>query len=228
MDKFFSLFIFLLISFNSYSAVITENFDLTVISTNPKSLEGTDNTLAQSFNAGDLYSISVTYDNESTRLHWYDDGDDEIAEFGLGDDTIHETWCIPADPEAGKSECDDRVFSSAFSYFSDATFDFGSLIDQIDASERGNAVGITSTSYSIGVISTGHSNFWYQKDDFMLRFNTFGFAELFTYAADGSDTVKYLTRFSFPSTVVPEPSILALFAAGLVGLGFVRRRKHKA
>ncbi len=41
-----------------------------------------------------------------------------------------------------------------------------------------------------------------------------------------SDTGHFLVRASsVPASSVPEPSIIALFAAGLFGLGFVRRRQ---
>jgi hypothetical protein len=40
---------------------------------------------------------------------------------------------------------------------------------------------------------------------------------------DANGTVDLKVEFQ-----IPEPSVLALFGAGLLGLGIVRRRKHKS
>jgi len=47
------------------------------------------------------------------------------------------------------------------------------------------------------------------------------------YGAGSGNLARFITRIDlgYDSAAVPEPSIIALFAAGLFGLGFARRRK---
>ena len=62
------------------------------------------------------------------------------------------------------------------------------------------------------------------------QFSVFGDAGLDQNSSDYRDTltianVRYATLGGPVTASVPEPSIIALFAAGLFGLGFARRRK---
>ncbi len=54
-------------------------------------------------------------------------------------------------------------------------------------------------------------------------FLVFDFAELSSWI-DGTDSTAFVDNVSVSSASVPEPSSIALLAAGLIGLGVARRR----
>lgn len=155
------------------------------------------------FTIGEEVTWTIQYDDADTTAHVYLDGDNFIAEGGLGDDTLDFTGT-----DDGAND------------FADVLFDFGDIFTKLlDGDTRiSNTNGLASFNQSIM-----HNNvFSYASDGF----HFFGATDKFRVRNNESATAKDLqfSSVSYEVSAVPLPAALWLFAPALLGfMGFRRR-----
>jgi hypothetical protein len=115
--------------------------------------------------------------------------------------------------------------NKSFEYLIGAHDDFfsGMWLIEMNWTEHANRannvpVDIETSGGTFSVDQTVPDGGWYSLGVFDL--NTNSLTRIRT-----TDTNGYVIADAFRFTSVPEPSILALFGAGIIGLGLVRRRK---
>jgi hypothetical protein len=165
------------------------------------------------YSVGDLVRWSVSYESTSTEMHRYNDGPNGIGELGQGDDSLNTTY-------SGWS---------GYSVMSDATFNFGSIFDNLDSERPAeNLLYDTSpTSFSSYAVGSEVQQ-WYQVDhlQFYMRNAAAGFH---LFAEDSSNDRVYSHYVNLENlTLVPIPAALPLLgsALGLLGLLGWRNRKR--
>ncbi|MFC1751070.1 PEP-CTERM sorting domain-containing protein [Pseudomonadota bacterium] len=172
------------------------------------------------FNIDETFNWTVTYDTNAHRIHEYGDGANQIAEGGDGDDYVATTRCsYTADP-AGCTIFDE---TGPYDFYSDAVFDLTELyaIMYSDGFIEGNllAANQASVTQRSGQQSRGY---FYQRDFIYFNPNTVEF-----YDFNQEYSFLSLTSVMQPAdhSDIPEPAILALFLAGLLGIGTIRRTR---
>jgi len=207
----------LFVGFQANASVIQSSFDLEVITQGHTNLT-----------LGSVFTVTSIYDDGKNYMTLFDDGVNGIGEFGLGDDTVIHEHC-----SFTNAHC--TADHTGFAYFSDSSMDLSNLLSSVLASERGRDSTTTSLAWNFGRQS-GVQEFRYQRDDVKLfgssgttgwgagssfRLDTFGIG---TTGSANTWTSSFVVK-SYTAVGVPEPSIIALFTAGLVGIGFARRRR---
>jgi len=173
------------------------------------------------FAVGDQFDWSVTYDDSSLRMHVYNDGPNDVAEFGANDDTINRTYCAGA--EAYTAGC--TISYSTYPFLADAVFDLSQYYDVM------MSAGLTGVDYfnenASWIYNNGIIPFRiFQGDDFL--FNPSGSFAATYYFQGTVDTLYKTTYFNsefISSTAVPESASIMLMGIGLGGLIFSSRRK---
>ncbi len=218
--------IFLFAGFQVNATLMTTNFQLTVEHSGHAGLA-----------LDETFDYSLTWNDATNEMHSFNDLDGSTAY----------TWCVTAD--VGCSWIDADNFG-LYASFSDGVSNFEGLLSQVAADERGATEINGGASYSRALrFPTGPLTHDILGPDFSFALNynfnsdVLGDAYLSTYCDglqdDEEDTYcpNHVTSFRAslvshvvaeePTASVPEPSIIALFGAGLVGLGFARRRKSR-
>ncbi len=177
----------------------------------------------------DMISWSVTYDDQSTAFNRYLDGANGLDDDGLGDDTDYKKFCID-----GGSDLNCTTTVTDYTLLANATFDFGDIFStMLSSSSIPNAYDAGSYNQSIRFTTTSaakRSAYISDNLSFLGATNQAGYFLSSRYDDNPSiwsyDRIEfYQVQISSSVSQVPEPSIIALFAAGLFGIGFARRRK---
>ncbi len=207
--------------FSSYSsaAVIEEVWEARV-----HAVQGT-----TGYAVNDIISWTVSYDDQSTAFNRYFDGANGLDDDGLGDDTAYQKLCID-----GGSDLNCTNSSADYTLLANATFDFGDIFStMLSSSSIPNAFNAANYNQSILLTTTSavtHLAYVSDSLSFLGATNQAGFFLSQRYDDDPSirshDRIEFSqVQISSSVSQVPEPSIIALFAAGLFGIGFARRRK---
>jgi hypothetical protein len=201
------------------AALITETWQGTVTSTSDANIH----------NLNDVLSWTVTYEDTATIMNVYLDGADGIA--GTADDTLSRTETCPTG-----SSC------SAYSSLANASIGLDDILLPIYAKLSAQSVDTHDRwldNYSRRFTRTnGQANAHKRNDDYGFgatwEVGRSGFAAIEVYTSSSSKEYVHMGSLSFTSvittgtggtggtgsgtTALPEPSTLAIFALGIIGL----------
>lgn len=221
-----SLFVFINALINVANAgLITETWQATITQTHNIS----------SYHINDTITWTVMYDDTSKLVHTYGDGPDGVAQ--TSDDIINDTY---------DTSCPDGNRCNQGEYLAPATFDMGSIIDNIyieiaasgdvlqDKNDRNYARRLHSGGFGFSdeIVGTNFANFrndhYYIGAWFSTTPGTYSHAAINIHGA-GTDYGINATNVSIISTSqdVLEPPTLAIFTLGMIGL-VSRRLKKKS
>jgi len=201
--KVFTVVIILFFSLNTKAGMITENWQAEV--------SFTDST---GFTVGQLVYWSVVYDNSSLVMHRFDDATGAVEY--TWDASCPGTWCVD------------------YSMFADAIFETSDIYNAFAANIPVNFSGSDQniTNYSRTYKQTNGANYYdYIKDDFHFYVSTYGnggYFEMFMRDGDNNvDTSRQIDVVNMKlAEPVPEPSTLAIFALGMMGLASRRFKRN--
>lgn len=202
--------IVMLVSFDASAGLITENWEFTI---------------TQGVNSGSVYLVLVSYNTDTTGTQIYTDGPDEVAEYGEGDDLISHS-----------------ITGGIWGSYYSSKFNFGSLFsDNIPYFDNFFAVNSSFTP----IVTAQNNSFVYFENNYS-QYIRFGDNYNFFYDNDGGNTRAWIEQsyrrsgstsnfsvnldgnfemISSTASSVPEPSTLAIFALGMMGLASRRRNK---
>ncbi len=178
----------------------------------------------------DMISWTVTYDDQSTAFNRYFDGANGLDDDGLGDDTDFQKVCID-----GGSDLNCTATVTDYTLLANATFDFGDIFStMLSSSSIPNAFNAANYNQSILLTTTSAvTHLAYVSDSLsFMGVSDYHAGYFLSQRYDDDPSIRSHDRIEFSQvqisssvSQVPEPSIIALFAAGLFGIGFARRRK---
>jgi len=125
-------------------------------------------------------------------------------------------WSVNSAPLTGTF-----TYDADFNIYSAISLQETFFLDSYNSIDSGNALGFTATSQTWGDITSLFFNAPLTNAGGIIGFE--GLTECFQLCSE--DSHKFEGTVASKGAAVPEPSIIALFAAGLFGIGFVRRRK---
>jgi len=208
----------LLISITSNAALITETWTGTIVRTS------LDDSLI-----GSTFNVFLTYDNESTAASSFCDGENGIAEFGMGDDTISYTQCTESAPIT--TSCDIRY--SQHDFISQAQIN---LDEAEDLFKDYNPISIDE-GYSTNMSSVHEYNgfnigqyfadylFWSARLDGGEYVTSFYHDGTGPDIAFGETSKSFVATYALAVREVAEPSTFGLIAFFSTFLGFARLRR---
>lgn len=207
-----------LIALPSYASLVSVHYTATIIDKSSQ---------VASFQIGDKIEWGITYNDSGTYATLYNDGMNQIAEQGSGDDTLYRQPCLD---NVGPS-CTSNWSGSEVQVLSDASFNLGSLLSDMKAERLEYAPHTRNWSYIMGYstdplvpASQLLQNDWYEMN-----------------VARGSGSITVITQKAgiplynsiiFNSIVaevtpVPVPAATWLFVSGLIGLISVSKHKKR-
>jgi hypothetical protein len=208
----------LLISTMTNAALITETWTGTIVRT------GLDDSLI-----GSTFNVILTYDNASAAASEFWDGDNGIAEFGMGDDTISYTQCTESAPIT--TSCDIRY--SQHDFISQAQIN---LDEAEDLFKDYNPISIDE-GYSTNMSSVHEYNgfnigqyfadylFWSARLDGGEYVTSFYHDGTGPDIAFGETSKSFVATYALAVREVAEPSTFGLIAFFSTFLGFARLRR---
>ncbi|MGS2719323.1 PEP-CTERM sorting domain-containing protein [Paraglaciecola aestuariivivens] len=211
-----------LVSLSTKAALITENWQATISSSNTPAL----------YEVGDIIQWSVTFDDTSLLATYFHDGADDIAH--TSDDYVDfvSDYRCPSSPGCGR-----------YSLMADATFDLSGVFSGVENYLVNNNLtlrDIRSQHYSHrSAYSNGGQimNFSEEAIGFEAALfssgSAFGNFSVQTSSATGIGNIfanfngiTFLGTQGNAPIPAPEPAAIALFALGLVGVGYRRFKKQ--
>lgn len=200
------------------AALITETWTGTIVRTS------LDDSLI-----GSTFNVTLTYDNTSTSASEYWDGENGVAEFGLGDDTVAYTHCTESAPVA--TSCDMRY--SQYAFVSQALIN----LDEVkalfkDYSPISLDEGLSANMSTVHE-QNGTKRVNYRADYLLLNARLDGgeYVTSFYHDGTGPDIIFGETSKSFVATYalavseVATPSTFGLIAIFSTFFGFSRLRR---
>ena len=194
------------------AALITERWQATV--------EDTNNTI---FALGDKVEWAVTFDDTSLIMYEYSDGADDLS--NTDDDTISNIY---------DASCPTGNVCGTYKMASEAIFDFTLLFTQIETTPGIIPNNVNSSRVNqVSLDNTDRMHYWYRVDSFSFdskhyangatrtRFEYYAFNQ---YLDVRLSEATQLLDDNLVSA--PEPSTLAIFALGMIGLASRRFKKQ--
>ncbi len=207
----------LLSSLSAEAALVTDRWTAT--------LDGVLNTTA--YSVGDSISWTVTYDNTSTSMNYFDDGADGVGK--TADDISHIagtacpscTYTLTANSSTNIEHMINQMITGIANYA--ASYDFYSLnYDRIydqrtplyTYNERViDDIGFLADNYNGG--SRNMLKLYYNQTN-NSNYNM-------AWISWGQATIT--RNITAPTQSIPEPSVISIFGLGIVGISLLRRRK---
>ena len=202
------------------ATLITETWQATVTGTLNNNL----------FQVNDTLNWTVTYDDSDLIMHTYSDGLDGIAQ--TSDDTVDETL---------DASCPSGSFCNFFTVAADAHVNLNDIlvimydyvnymnIDLLDIQNYNDAQRYQTGDYEGRAYVRHYMDSVQLNANFDLQRGDLGFGGLYVYTTNGvlgvnMDNIRILPPIDM--IPVPEPSTLAIFALGMIGLASRRFKKQ--
>ncbi len=206
--------LFLFAGFQANGALITQSWTLEV-----------DRTVHVGIDVDELFTVTSTFDDESTSMHRYDDGSNGTDDGGVGEELDH-TWCLYCSESTDVTVLD----SSVYGFLADADINLSAMVAALDHDDM---IDTNSTNLSRELQYNGNYYLLVSSDIFRFSLSSRTDTAWFETGHVEGDGVRWrrtwfdVVDMTSSAASVPEPSIIALFGAGLVGLGIARRRKSR-